>query len=106
MIAVLEGRFRRWLSVNSVGEANKLPGDGPSEPVEAIPLSSDGNVAAAVAFHRACAHSRYWTFQNQLAAASHLPTATLPEPVRRTKNHDTILVLQYASEKQPDNNYN
>jgi hypothetical protein len=28
MIAVLEGRFRRWLTVNSVGEANKLPGDG------------------------------------------------------------------------------
>jgi hypothetical protein len=45
-------------------------------PVEVIPLSSDGKVVVvevpevtAVAFHRTHAHSRYWTFQNQLAAA-------------------------------------
>ena len=38
-------------------------------PMEEIPPSSDENMVVAVSFYRAHAYSRFWTFQNQLAAA-------------------------------------
>jgi hypothetical protein len=75
------------LSFNSAGEANKFLKTVAMVPVEAMPLSSGRNVVVAevlevatVAFHRAHAHFRYRTYQNQLAPHLHLPESFLLRP--------------------------
>jgi hypothetical protein len=56
------------LASTAIGKADKLPRDGSCRTGEAIPRHRMGT-CGGVAFYRAHAYSRLWTFQNQLAAA-------------------------------------